>query len=46
MVEPEAMPRGHLGGGDLGLALAADDHGFVADTSVRRLGQIDPGVLE
>src|SRR6185295_3307707 len=46
VVEAEAVVGGDLGGGDLEIALAADDDDLVADRGVRNRGEIEAGVLE
>src|SRR6266446_1856421 len=46
VVKAEAVVGGHLGGGDLEIALAADDDDLVADRGVRHRGEVDAGVLE
>ena len=46
MVKAETMPLCHLGRGDLGIALAADDDDLVTDLRVGHLRKIDARVLE
>src|SRR5439155_26585344 len=46
VVKAQAVALCHLGSGDLGLALAADDDDLVTDLRVGHLAEVDAGVLE